>query len=158
MVREGDCLWDIADKLGVSPRELADANGISNPSIIHPGQHLRLPIVQLYANGNLLSSDTPVTMSGGKLVAPFRAVLEHLGGRVTWDEATRSAAGAALGHTVDVTIGSDQARVDGGAMTMGAPAELRNDRTVVPLRFLGDVLSLDLTFDAGVVHVASAAQ
>ena len=156
VVREGDCLWDIAGKLGVSPRELAEANGISDPSIIHPGQQLKAPTVQLYADGSPVTTDTPVTVSNGHTIAPFRAIVEHFGGKVAWDSATRSATGSARGRTIAVTIGSDQAKVDGGAVTMGAPAELRSDRTVVPLRFLGNTLNLTLRCQNGVVSIASA--
>jgi len=156
VVRAGDCLWDIADKLGVSPRELAEANGISNPSIIHAGQELKVRMVQLYADGTPVATDTPVTISNGQTIAPFRAIVERFGGKVAWDSATRSATGSARGRSIAVTIGSDQAKVDGGAVTMGAPAELRNDRTVVPLRFLGNALSLTLRCQTGVVSIASA--
>ncbi len=156
VVREGDCLWDIAAKLGLSPRQLAKANGISDPSIIRPGQQLKAPTVQLYADGRPVTTDAPVTVSNGHTIAPFRAIVERFGGKVAWDSATRSATGSARGRTIAVTIGSDQAKVDGGAVTMGAPAELRSDRTVVPLRFLGNTLSLTLRCQNGVVSIASA--
>ena len=156
LVRAGDCLWDIAEKLGVSPRQLAEANGISDPRVIHPGQQLRAPTVQLFANGTPVITDTPVTVSKGQTIAPFRAIVEHFGGKVAWDSGTRSATGSARGRTIAVTIGSDQAKVDGGAVTMGAPAELRSDRTVVPLRFLGKALSLTLRCQGTVVNIASA--
>jgi len=54
-VRRGDTLSGLAARAGVSVRELAGANGISNPNLIREGQTLRLPG----------AATTPVTASGG---------------------------------------------------------------------------------------------
>lgn len=43
-VQEGDSLWDIARRFGVTVEALAEVNGIHNPSVILPGQVLRLSL------------------------------------------------------------------------------------------------------------------
>jgi murein DD-endopeptidase MepM/ murein hydrolase activator NlpD len=43
VVREGDDLSAIALRMGVSVRQLVDANGIANPNLIQPGQVLTAP-------------------------------------------------------------------------------------------------------------------
>jgi len=43
LVRAGDSLYGIAARNGVSVADLAQANGIAEPFIIHPGDRLRLP-------------------------------------------------------------------------------------------------------------------
>ncbi|MES2116807.1 MAG: LysM domain-containing protein [Pseudomonadota bacterium] len=43
-VQKGDSLTAIARDNGVTPRELAQANGISNPDFIKVGQQLRIPV------------------------------------------------------------------------------------------------------------------
>ncbi len=156
VVQEGDCLWEIAAKYGVSARELAEVNGIEDPNLIHPGQRLQVPIVRLYADGKPIATDVPVTVADGRTIAPFRSVVESLGGQVTWDAAGRRAVGSALGRTIAVTIGSEVAQVDDSEMTMDAAAQLQDNRTVVPLRFLGDALKLSLNYEPGAVHIARA--
>ncbi|HLS27954.1 MAG TPA: LysM peptidoglycan-binding domain-containing protein, partial [Opitutales bacterium] len=42
-VRSGDSLWQIADRHGVSMQSLLSINGLSESSIIQPGQKLKLP-------------------------------------------------------------------------------------------------------------------
>lgn len=42
-VRRGESLYAIAARYGLSAEALARANGISNPSLIHVGQRLRIP-------------------------------------------------------------------------------------------------------------------
>ncbi len=44
VVQTGDSLYGIASRHGVRARELARANGIAEPFVIHPGQRLRLPM------------------------------------------------------------------------------------------------------------------
>ncbi len=43
IVASGDTLTDIAGRFGVSVQDLIDANGITNPSLLQPGQPLRIP-------------------------------------------------------------------------------------------------------------------
>ncbi|WP_238072153.1 LysM peptidoglycan-binding domain-containing protein, partial [Rhodococcus zopfii] len=45
-VAPGDSLWAIAERIygdGNQYQRIADANGIANPDLIHPGQVLTLP-------------------------------------------------------------------------------------------------------------------
>ncbi|MGH9277540.1 MAG: LysM peptidoglycan-binding domain-containing protein [Acidimicrobiales bacterium] len=42
-VRDGDTLWNIAERLGVSIQDLAEANGITDPNLIVTGQMLVVP-------------------------------------------------------------------------------------------------------------------
>ena len=42
-VQPGDTLWGIAERYGTTVSALAAANGIRNPSLIYPGQVLRIP-------------------------------------------------------------------------------------------------------------------
>ena len=42
-VRSGDSLFGIARRLGISPRSLLAANGLTLTSVIHPGQRLAIP-------------------------------------------------------------------------------------------------------------------
>jgi membrane-bound lytic murein transglycosylase D len=42
-VRHGDSLWSIARRYGVSVERLIRSNGLQRKSVLHPGQHLRIP-------------------------------------------------------------------------------------------------------------------
>ena len=42
-VQSGDTMWAIAQKYGVDYKTIADYNGIENPSLIYPGQKLKIP-------------------------------------------------------------------------------------------------------------------
>jgi murein DD-endopeptidase MepM/ murein hydrolase activator NlpD len=155
LVRAGDCLWQIAADHGISAKELAQANNLSDPDRIRPGQQLRIPAAPVYFDNRPLESDVPTVIAHGRAIVAFRPVIEEAGGSVLWNASERRASALARGHELAVTIGSDLAQVDGDEVGMGAPAALRNDRTVVPLRFLGDALDLVLQYQDGVIHIAS---
>jgi LysM repeat protein len=154
-VQPGDCLWRIAEQHGVPPAALAAANGLSDPRNIHPGQVLSIPVARVYCDGKPLPSGTPPVVMQGRALAPFRAIVETLGGSVVWEPATRTARASARGRDIAVTIGSDRACVDNRTVAMGAPAELRANRTLTPLRFLGDALQVTLRYQPGLITIAS---
>lgn len=156
VVQPGDCLWRIAERYAISPAALAEANGLSDPDTIHPGQTLTVPVAQLLCNGKPLVTDVPAMVAEGRALAPFRAIVENLGGAVLWEPATRTARAVARGRDIAVTIGSDRATVDSRTVAMGASAELRSNRTFTPLRFLGDALRLTVVYQPGAIHIASA--
>lgn len=156
VVQEGDCLWSIAAAHQVSPVRLAEFNDLANPNLIQAGQRLRLPTATLYCNGKPLPAAEPELTAEGRAIVPFRAVVEEAGGAVTWEAATREAGAVAGDHAISVTIGSQLAEVDGATKDMGFAAALRANRTMVPLRFLGEALDLILQYQDGIIHIASA--
>lgn len=42
-VKKGDSLWAIGKRFGVTVEALAASNGITNKSVIHPGQVIQIP-------------------------------------------------------------------------------------------------------------------
>jgi lipoprotein NlpD len=67
-VRTGDTLFSIASRNGVDYRDLARWNGIDNPTLIYPGQRLRL-----YAPGGQAARPAPSTPSAPARTAVARA-------------------------------------------------------------------------------------
>lgn len=45
---------------------------------------------KLYVNGEEIALDVPSSSVNGRTVLPLRAIVEHLGGTVTWDETTNN--------------------------------------------------------------------
>jgi LysM repeat protein len=43
VVQTGEWIWQIARKYGVDPQTIIDANDLTNPSMIYPGQELVIP-------------------------------------------------------------------------------------------------------------------
>jgi LysM repeat protein len=156
VVQAGDCLWGIAADHKISPGLLAQVNGLSDPGLIHPGQRLRIPAAWIYCDGRPLATEVQPVVADGRAIVPLRAVVEAAGGTVNWRPADRQAQAGLGAHQLTVEIGSAAATVDGAAVTMAKPATLTANRTLVPLRFLGDALDLALRYQSGIIQIATA--
>ncbi len=102
--------------------------------------------VELYVDMNLIETDTPPTVVDGRTLVPVRAIFEAIGATVEWDSATSTATGTRGDTTVVVQIDNPIAYVNGEARTLDVPAQLINNRTMVPARFISEAMGCDVTW------------
>lgn len=87
---------------------------------------------------------------------PVRFLAEALGAQVDWDEASQTASVRKDGSVVEVTIGSNQIRVDGKVQPIDAAARIKDDRTFLPVRAIAEALGQKVTWDPrGLVTLGS---
>lgn len=94
--------------------------------------------VDLYVDTVKLEPDSPPVIVDGRTLVPVRAIFEALGAEVQWDPATRTASGTRGDTTVSVQIDNTTAYVNGEARVLDVPAQLINNRTMVPARFISE--------------------
>ena len=103
-------------------------------------------------DGKEIEFDTePVNLDGTVLV-PMRAVFEALGTNVKWDSETQTVHARKKAKTYSMTIGSaeiTETKKDEIVETMTAEKamQLIDDRTMVPLRVVGEIFGLDVDWD-----------
>lgn len=114
--------------------------------------------VNLYVDMNLIDTDTPPTIVDGRTLVPVRAIFEAIGATVTWDGATSTATGVRGDTTVTIQINNTTAYVNGEARVLDVPAQLINDRTMVPARFISEAMGCDVTWDGNTSTAAVAYQ
>jgi hypothetical protein len=73
----------------------------------------------------------------GPVYVPFREVIEHLGGKVTWDHATKTAGATLNGRHARVPRDSDTFTLDGTPVTMSVPTLFLEEELWVPIEFFG---------------------
>ena len=101
----------------------------------------------VYVDGQRITFDTdPVIVSGTTLV-PMRGIFEAIGATVTWEQDTKTAVGVKDGNTVRIQIGSNYGYKNGVAISLLQPAQIRNSRTLVPLRFISESLDCSVDWD-----------
>ncbi len=98
-----------------------------------------------YADGVAKQLEAAPFLRGNTTLVPVRA-LESIGVVFAWDNATRTATFQLDGNVVKVTIGKSTAIVNGKATAMPAAAEIVKDRTMVPFRFVGQSLGLQVDY------------
>ena len=95
-------------------------------------------------NGKLLATDVPPLIFDDHSVVPARAVFEQLGAQVNWDGSKSQVAVSMNSTNILLEINSDIAIVNGTAHKLAIPAKIINDRTMIPTRFVGETLGMEV--------------
>jgi len=147
----GDTLYGLAERFGISVKELAAVNGLPENAPLRIGQRLIIPArpVTVLVDGKPAECEVPAFIRNGISVGSFRAVVEASGGIVGWDN-ERKQATATLGTlNLIATIGKSTLEVNGEQIPLSiAPFLLRN-RTFLPLRELGTALGKEVRWEKG---------
>lgn len=112
--------------------------------------------VDLYVDTTKIETDTPPTVIDGRTLVPVRAIFEALGATVDWDGTTNTATGTRDGVVVSIQINNTTAYVNGEAKILDVPAQLINNRTMVPARFISEAMGCEVTWHSGTETVGVA--
>lgn len=103
--------------------------------------------ITLYLDGEKVSCDPAPEIINNRTMIPVRAVYEKMGAKVLWDEKTRTVSVSYKEIKIEMKIGSDVATVNGMGMKLDAPAIIKNDRTMIPLRFIGEAVGSNVLWE-----------
>ncbi len=96
-------------------------------------------------NGNPVNLNPPPVERAGRVFVPLRGVFERMGATVVYDNGQVNATGR--GHNISLTIGSNQAIVDGQTQMLDVAPFIIGASTYVPLRFLSQSLGAQVNWD-----------
>jgi hypothetical protein len=96
--------------------------------------------------------DAPPVIVEGRTLVPIRAVVESLGGTVTWDAASRTVTMSLDGNELMLIIGKSSALVNGKSTPIDSTNPkvvplILNSRTMLPLRFIAESLGADVQWE-----------
>lgn len=100
-------------------------------------------VVNVYINGNKPNFDLHARpfIEKGRTLVPFRMVAEELNCEVTWLEDERKVVIQKEDINVEITIDSNIALVNGQEVELDVEATIKNNRTYMPLRFVGESMN-----------------
>jgi len=98
-------------------------------------------------DGKRVSADVAPTMENGRTLVPVRVISEGFGAKVGWDAGAQKVTVKSAAKDVALTIGSKNVTVNNAGKTLDVPAKIVNGRTMVPLRFIGEVLGAIVNYD-----------
>lgn len=104
--------------------------------------------IRVLVNGQALAADVQPLLVRERVLVPLRVIAEHLGADLKWDGHTRTVTVTRGATNVQLSINADTARKNGTTIRLDAPARLVAGRTLVPLRFVGEVLGAGVQWDA----------
>ncbi|RAV19967.1 stalk domain-containing protein [Paenibacillus contaminans] len=104
-------------------------------------------IVSVVIDGKPLSVEQNPVIVNGNTLAPLRAIFEAMGANVDYDNDTRTATGKKGGTTVSLTIGQADVKKNGKTETLEEPAQLVNNFTMAPVRWIGEAFGGKVEWD-----------
>ncbi|SDC27467.1 Copper amine oxidase N-terminal domain-containing protein [Paenibacillus sp. UNCCL117] len=92
----------------------------------------------------------------GRTMVPVRFVSEAFGAKVDWDNTDRRVTITKGSEKIELVIDAKQAAVNGKAVLLDSPAIVKNDITLVPVRFVSESLGMKVFFDEGEIFITDA--
>lgn len=102
----------------------------------------------IYINGVKQSYDQPPVIDNNRTLVPLRGIFENLGATVNWDQKTQTVTAIQGSKKIVLKMGSKSPVVNGKVVPIDVPAKTVNNRTLVPLRFIGEALGATVNFDS----------
>jgi len=99
-------------------------------------------------NGELIDFENKPVIINDRTMVPFREIFEYFEAEVEWDGKDRSVTAKREGKTVYLTIGSEDAKIDGEATKLDSPPIIIDSRTYVPLRFIAEGLDAGVSWNS----------
>jgi len=116
----------------------------------------RIPDIGQFAiemNSQFIKFDVKPRVDNGVPMTPLRYLLEKDGGKVNWENMTKTVKANADGKSITIQIGDRNAKVDELTMSMEVTPYLDRGRTIVPLSFIHDALGVNVEYDKETGHV-----
>lgn len=111
------------------------------------------PLITVYVDGEQLSFDQPPIIQDDRTLVPMRKIFEALDAQVIWDETDQTVMAMHNEDIILLRIGEAGLYKNGELVyTMSVPAQIINDRTLVPLRAVAESLGASVGWD-GVKYV-----
>lgn len=95
--------------------------------------------VSIVIDGNTVVTDTePQITAEGRTIVPLRVISEELGAKVDWDAETKTVTVEKADSTLKLAIGEKIMTDNGSEIKLDSPAQIVNNRTMVPLRAISE--------------------
>lgn len=123
---------------------------VAGPASAHPGESkLFIDRHEAIIANEVFTIEVPPRVWQDTTMLPLRFVGEKiLGALVTWDQPTKTITMNKEGTTVQLTLDSPRAVVNGKSVSLTVPPFTEKDRTLVPLRFLAETFGYEVHYDA----------
>ena len=110
--------------------------------------------IRIFLDDKAVSFAEAPFIENDRVLVPMRGILESLGYSVAWQEESKTV--LAEKDEIQISLHPDEktAIVNGKAVSIDAPAKIRNGRTFVPLRFLAEYSGAEVTWNQSTSSVS----
>ncbi len=107
----------------------------------------KAPPVTIKLDGEILNFDVPAVIIDDRTLVPVRVITESTGASVDWDKEDYQVVINTGGKIIKLKINDDSMDINGEKVELDVPAKLINDRTMVPLRAISEMLGLKVEWN-----------
>ena len=111
------------------------------------GEENGTPLLKVTLDGKQMDFEVLPRVENNRVLVPLRAIFEAMGAKVEWNQATQTATATKDNITVVLPLNSTQPTVNGVIWNLEVPAKVVQQRTLAPLRFVGEALGGTATWD-----------
>lgn len=97
--------------------------------------------VKAFVNGEQVNFDVQPVIEDGRTLVPIRAIAESLKSDVEWDPVEKTVTLSKDGIEIKLFIGQTVTYINNKAVKLDVPAEIRNGRTLLPVRFISEAFN-----------------
>lgn len=152
--------WTVIDSRKNPPETVTESPDLPDGYGTWRNPNLKLgPTGQIYleVNGNTLSPDVePFLDANDRTMVPVRIIMEELASDVAWDGSDGQGRVDIThkGKVIKLWIGRKTAQVDGKELPLDTSPCLKNNRTMVPVRFVAEALGADVDWGSNTVFIS----
>ena len=120
--------------------------------------------ITVLLDGKAIEFDVAPIIENDRTLVPLRAIFESLGAQVEWDGDTRTVISVKNDRSCVLQIGNPSMFVSQGTATetktLDVPAQIKDDRTLIPLRAVSEAYNCTVDWDGATrtVTIASPAE
>ena len=105
--------------------------------------------VYISINGNMLNPDVPAKIINDRTLVPLRSIFEALGASVSWDGENKIVTAVKGDIIITIQIGNKTMNVNSRQKELDVPAQIIDNRTLVPARAISEALGCKVDWDSG---------
>lgn len=122
--------------------------GLRLQTLLNNSGNMRaLPLNSIIILDRPVKFDTPPVIKSGRTLIPVNGVASSLGAQVSWDDDDDKVIIRRGNDVIEFEINDDSMKVNGRSVNLEVPAQIINNRTVIPLRALIESMNLSVEWD-----------
>lgn len=141
------CISDFEDGTAICQKADNKKVGIIQAPEISQTDSGKRSFVRLYLNNQLLQTNQSPVIQNNRTLVPLRTIAEALDASVDWNQNTQTVTIQTSNKTINIPINSQKVLVDNKEILIDVPAQLMDNTTMVPLRFIAEQFDTHVSWD-----------